>query len=150
MATSIYTDNSVIILDNLLKNYPGEVTGHYPEGDWGQNRQVLSGTGSVRFILDTYTDVLYKFKNKDDKDYRDYRPNISFTLDINGPIQFKELIDAIQDSIFEHFINPLDNGASILHGVEGAFVRGKLWLGYEGIEILTDQLGPYYLVKFTD
>ena len=130
-------------LNALLKAYSGEVTGEFPKGDWDQEQYVFLGTGPLRVVLDTYTDVLQDAP----------RPNISFSvnmLDYNGIITFKTLISMIQDKVFDHFINPLDNGASIFHNIEGAYDRGKLWLGYDGVELCNDQHGPYYLIKFID
>jgi len=132
-------------LEEMLKAYPGQVAGDMPEGDWNQEQVAFHGSGLLRIVLDTYTDVLYNGN--------DARPRISFSVDMNnhnGLLKFKDLIDIIHDHIFDHFINPLDNGASIYHSIEGEYDRGKLWLGYDGIEIKNDTYGQYYFIKFID
>ena len=132
-------------LDDMLKSYPGQVTGSLPKGDWNQEKVAFQGLGILRIVLATYTDVLHEGEGG--------RPLIGFSVDMSkhgGSLKFKDLIDIIHDKIFDHFINPLDNGASIIHNIEGAYDDGKLWLGYYGIELEYDQHGSYYLIQFTD
>jgi hypothetical protein len=135
------TDN----LETFLIAYPGKVTGQLPKGEWKQEQIAFRGLGELRIVLNTYTDVLYEGDGP--------RPQIMFSVDMSnygGILRFKELINIIHDQIFDHFINPLDNGASIIHNIEGAYDDGKLWLGYYGIELEYDQHGSYYLIQFTD
>ena len=133
-------------LDDMLKAYPGQVAGSLPEGDWNQEKVAFQGLGLLRIVLDTYTDVLYEGEGEG-------RPLIGFSVDMSkhgGSLKFKDLIDIIHEHIFDHFINPLDNGASIIHSIEGLHDRRGLWLGYDGIEAETDTEGSYYFIKFID
>ena len=132
-------------LDDMLKAYPGQVAGSLPKGDWDQEKVAFQGLGILRIILDTYTDVLHEGEGG--------RPYICFSVDMSkhdGSLKFKDLIDIIHEHIFDHFINPLDNGASIIHSIEAEHDRRGLCLGYDGIEAETDTEGSYYFIKFID
>ena len=68
----------------------------------------------------------------------------------NGLLKLKELINIIRDQVITHFMIPLDNGASRMYSIEAAYTKGKLWLGYDGIQIESDDKGSYYFITFAD
>lgn len=132
-------------LQVLLKGYHGEVAGDPPEGNWNQEEVAFQGLGLLRIVLDIYTDVLYKGEGA--------RPCINFAVDMNkynGLLKLKELINIIRDQVITHFMIPLDNGASRMYSIEAEYTKGKLWLGYDGIQIESDDKGSYYFITFAD
>ena len=132
-------------LQVLLKAYHGEVAGDPPEGNWNQEEVAFQGLGLLRIVLDIYTDVLYKGEGA--------RPCINFSIDMNkynGLIKLKDLINIIRDQVITHFMIPLDNGERRMYSIEAAYTKGKLWLGYDGIEIESDDKGSYYFITFAD
>lgn len=132
-------------LQVLLKAYHGEVAGDPPEGNWNQEEIAFKGLGLLRIVLDIYTDVLYKGEGA--------RPCINFSVDMNkynGVLKLKDIINIIRDKVINHFMIPLDNGAHRMYSIEAAYTKGKLWLGYDGIKIESDDKGSYYFITFAD